>query len=218
MPATLAAVKTRYTYTERSMRYRDNRTGRFVPTAKVKRSIDRVVKTAQAEMRSLARQLADREITLGNWQSQFAERLKTLHVASAMAGRGGLAAMTAADYGRVGARLRFEYGRLELFARDLAARKFTWGELRNRVEMYCAAGHVSHEAARFGAARVANMLYEFNKLGRREKHCKTDPRGGRVGCIDLTEMGRVPIGTLPRPGERRCLSRCGCTIGYSRKP
>lgn len=214
MPATIAAVKTRYTYNARAMRYRDSRTGRYVAATKVKRAVDTVVRSASNDMRALARQLANREITLAKWQGDFAAALKSLHVASAIAGAGGLANMSARDYGTVGARLRFEYERLEQFAQALARREFTWGELRARVEMYCAAGHVSHEDARFNSAKDVAMTHEYNRLGRREKHCKTG--NGRVGCLDLTEAGVVPIGTLPRPGDRRCLSRCGCTVMYLR--
>jgi hypothetical protein len=218
VPATIAAVKTRYTYNARAMRYRDARTGRYVAATKVKRAVDRVVRSAANDMRALARQLANREITLAKWQGDFAAALKSLHVASAIAGAGGLANMSARDYGTVGARLRFEYDRLEQFAQALARREFTWGELRNRVEMYCAAGHVSHEDARFNAAKAVAMTHEYNRLGRREKHCKTDPaKSTRHGCLDLTEAGVVPIGMLPRPGDRRCLSRCGCTVMYLRK-
>jgi hypothetical protein len=212
MPATLAALKTRFSYNPRSMRYRDARTGRFVGTATVKRAVDKVIRSATDDMRKLARDLADRKISVGRWQREFAAQLKTLHVASAMAGVGGLANMTARDYGAVGARLRFEYGRLELFARDLKARKVTWGELRNRVEMYCSAGHVSHETARAYAADDALMTEERNALGRRENHCTT--KGDRVGCLDLSKMGWQPRGTIPLPGNRRCLSRCGCSMRY----
>lgn len=215
MPATIAAVKSRYSYNAKSMRYRDSRTGRYVATTKVKRAVDRVARSAANDMRALARQLANREISLSKWQGDMAASLKSLHVASAIAGAGGLANMSARDYGTVGARLRFEYDRLEQFAQALKRREFTWGELRARVEMYCAAGHVSHEDARFNAAKDVAMTHEYNRLGRREKHCQTG--NGRVGCLDLTEMGVVPIGSLPRPGDRRCLSRCGCSIGYLRE-
>jgi hypothetical protein len=133
-----------------------------------------------------------------------------------MVGAGGLANMTPADYGRVGARLRFEYDRLARFAKQLKNREFTRKQLMSRVEMYCNAGHVSHEAARFDAAIGADMEEEKNNLGARENHCQTKP-GGRPGCLNMTAMGWVPIGTLTPVGQRQCLSSCGCYPSYRKR-
>lgn len=214
MGATVA-FKTRFSYSPQSLRYRDNATGRFVSTGKVKRAVDTVIRKSSNEMRSLAQDLADRKITLGAWQERFAAEMKNLHVSNAMAGAGGMRNMTQQDYGRVGQRLRFEYQRLELLAQALKRREFTEGELMNRVEMYVASGNTSYAGARGDAAVNAGFNEERNVLGNREKHCETGK--GRVGCLNLTRQGWVNIRTLTPVGQRRCISRCGCYIRYRRR-
>jgi hypothetical protein len=177
--------------------------------------VNAVITRATEAMRELSEDMAARRITLGAWQERFAMELKNLHVASAMAGAGGLAQMTPADYGRVGQRLRFEYERLENFAQQLKGGNYTHGQLRNRVEMYCAAGNVSFEAARRDGAQRGGFTEERNRLGRNENHCQT--KHGIEGCLDLAALSWVPIGTLPAPGHRVCKSRCMCSLQF-RKP
>lgn len=215
MGATVS-VKAKFTYSPATMRYRDNASGRFVSTKKVKRAVDTVIRKSSEEMRSLARDLADRRITLGAWQEKFAAEIKNLHISSAMAGAGGMRQMTQQDYGRVGQRLRFEYQRLEGFAQALKRREFTEGELMSRVEMYIASGNTSFAGARSDAAVGAGFDQEKNVLGRTEQHCRTGK--GKVGCLELTRQGWQPIRTLTPVGYRRCISRCGCYIRYRRKP
>lgn len=217
MPATLTSVRARYEYNPRTMRYRDTRSGRWVQRRVVKAAVTRVISAATLSMRTLARDMAAQRITLGQWQERMAAEIKSLHVATAMAGAGGMGQMKPRDYGRVGARLKFEYDRLERFAGQLADGQVTERQLLNRVEMYVASGHTTHEAARFDQAVDAGYSYESNVLGRREHHCKTTPEKPRPGCLDQTARGRVPLGTLVPVGERQCLSRCGCGIAYHRK-
>lgn len=218
MAKTIAAT-TRFRYVTGAMRYRDLTTGKFVAPSTVKRAIQGTIRKARARMRSLALELDARTIRLDAWQRDTAAELKLLHVANAMIGTGGLAAMTPADYGRVGARLRFEYGRLQRFAEQLKAREFTQRAFLARVEMYCNAGGVSYAAAREDAAYTAGMEEERNKLGPREDHCESSPDGsGRPGCLDLTRLGWVPLGTLPAIGARKCLSNCGCDKAFRRRP
>jgi hypothetical protein len=110
--AETVAVKTRFTYNPRTLRYRDNASGRFVRGSTVKRATFAVVKGSRAEMRRLTNDMIARRMDLGEWQDRFAAEVKNLHTSLAMAGAGGMASMTPSDWGRVGQRLRFEYSRL----------------------------------------------------------------------------------------------------------
>lgn len=205
----------RYEYNQRSMRYRDRRTGKWVAQKTVKRATIKVIEASKAAMRTLANDMAGRRIKLSEWQRRMEVEIKNLHVSLAMAGAGGMSQMTPRDYGRVGARLRFEYSRLERFAQQIKDRKVTRNMIAARVEMYVSAGHISHEAARKDQAGDQGYTFESNVLGRTDQHCRTNQR---PGCIEQTRLGRVPIGSLVEVGERQCLSRCDCSIKYHRKP
>jgi hypothetical protein len=215
--AETVAVKTRFTYNPRTLRYRDNASGRFVRGSTVKRATFAVVKGSRAEMRRLTNDMIARRMDLGEWQDRFAAEVKNLHTSLAMAGAGGMASMTPSDWGRVGQRLRFEYSRLAEFAVQLAERQFTPGQVRARVDMYCNAGNVSFEASRRAGAETAGMTEERNVLGPNENHCHTNPkRPQREGCENVSLLGWVKLGTLPAVGSRVCISNCKCTLAFRR--
>jgi hypothetical protein len=150
----------------------------------------------------------------------MAGEIKNLHTSAAMAGAGGMAAMTPQDYGRVGARLRFEYERLAQFARDLKDRQFTAGALMARVDMYVNAASASHEAARRDGAVRNGFDEERNLLGASERHCSAKDRKNatRPGCVEETARGWVAIGMLSPVGHRLCISNCACSLDFRKSP
>jgi len=213
MARTTNAVRARYEYDKRAMRYRDRRTGVWVKTASVKAATTRVINGVRKDMRALADDMAKGRIKLADWQRRMEQEIKSLHVSMAMAGAGGMGQMTQADYGRVGRRLRFEYERLARFAEQIKTGTTTLGAIRARVDMYITSGHTTHEDARRAQAIEEGYTHERNVLGNTDHHC-TD--GERPGCTEMTKMGVVPLGTLTPPGRRQCISRCDCSIRYSR--
>lgn len=214
MPATVS-IRAQFVWDAKFARYRRVATGQWVSDRAVKLGVRRVIRQSQAEMRRLTDLLAKREITIRDWQGRMASELKNLHVSGAMAGGGGMANMTPADYGRVGRRLRFEYERLAQFARDVKARKLTPRQVAARVEMYVAGMNGTYEGVRRDKAIAAGFVEEKNLLGAREHHCHTL---ARVGCEELTARGWGPIGQMPLPGYRQCLNGCGCTLKFRKRP
>ena len=51
-----------------SGRYRDTLTGRFVPSATVRRELDRYLDASDDAARALARALRNREVSLADWE------------------------------------------------------------------------------------------------------------------------------------------------------
>jgi hypothetical protein len=213
MPATIAVNQT-FEWSPSLLRYRRTATGKFVSDRAVKLGVRRVIRQSQAEMRALTDQMIRREITLAQWQERMRQELKNLHVSGAMAGAGGMANMTPADYGRVGYTLRFQYGRLAQFAKDAKARKLTPDQLRRRVEMYVSSVNGTYEETRRTKAIAAGFVEERNVLGKTENHCRTRDR---VGCIELSRRGWGPIGFMPVPGQRQCLSACQCRLIFRKR-
>ena len=104
-------------------RYRDRATGRFVSELNVRGDLDKYIDAKNSVLDDLANQLRNREISLADWQLQMRAEIRNMHNAAAMVAKGGRNQMTFADWGRVGQRLRFQYGKLDDWAADIASGK-----------------------------------------------------------------------------------------------
>lgn len=214
--------------------------GKRVPQSTVRRAVDAVVEATRADVAELSRQAVAREIDVAEWQDGISRRLKTMHTATAAAAAGGFENMSPAAVARLEGTLRFHLVKLEGFAEDLA-RGYTTvrsvqvnsetGELQEvvrlvpmterrviaRAEMYALAGaSESYEGGRRQAAIASGFAYEKNVLHPAD-HCRTEVGKPGVGCLDETLRGWQRIGTLTIPGERRCLTRCKCTMSFARE-
>lgn len=208
------------------------RTGRIVPQRLVRAAVDSVVEATRADVAALSRQVSAGEIDVGEWQETTARKLKTLHTATAVAANGGFKNMSAPAVARLEGTLRFHFVKLQGFAEDVA-RGFTTlqsvqvdtvtGELQpvtrlvrmtekrivSRAEMYVeAGGSDSYEGGRRAAAIDVGYRFEKNILHPAD-HCP--------GCINETAQGWRPIGTLVEIGSRDCLTRCRCSLAFSRE-
>jgi hypothetical protein len=211
--AATRTVRQEFQWDRKSLRYRRN--GKFVSERAVKLGVRRVIRASQAEMRAVTDEMIRGEITVGDWQARFAGELKNAHVSGAMAGQGGPANMTREDYLRVGRGLKLQYRYLDRFARQVRAGELTDDQTRRRAEMYVNSMNGAYEGGRRASAVAAGFDQERNVLGKREKHCTTKVR---VGCTELTKRGWVQIESMPLPGSRNCLSGCGCSLKFRRRP
>jgi hypothetical protein len=200
-------VADRFTYSGRTGRYRDNRTGRFVREQAVREAVDRVADLTSERLADLSRRLIAGHVSLAEWQAQGAQAIKEAHLATAMAAHGGRARMTPADWGRVGQRLRTEYVYLDDFARQIAeARQPMNGRLVARARLYGQAARSTFRAVRDRDARLERGAYlERNVISSKEA-C--------AGCREQTRRGWSPLGTLVPPGQRQCRGNCRCRLAY----
>jgi DNA-binding phage protein len=198
-----------YVWSARAGRYRDAQ-GRFVSPAQVRawldQALDRERRTLLASARAFrasARGLAD----LAAFERVMRDGVKTTHLLAAMAAKGGYAQMTAADYGRVGATVRFHYGKLEQWMRQVADGTAPLdGRFVTRAAMYGGAALGTYYRVAGDAARAAGLTEEINVLGPTDHSCAV--------CVAQTALGPVPIGTLVPIGQRTCLGNCLCTIEF----
>jgi hypothetical protein len=195
-----------YTWNAGAARY-TGPTGRFVARDDVRHAFDRVIERAGERMRRATDQMRGGELTLRQWQELMRSELKSLHLQSAAAARGGFGQLTQRDYGRVGRELRSQYEYLHEFTKDLrAGRAPTDGRVLGRAELYAksarAAYHEAHEQQSLDEAGYT----EERSLLHAAEHC--------VQCIDQAALGWVPRGTLVPIGRRQCLGNCRCTMRY----
>jgi hypothetical protein len=185
-------------------RYRDNATGRLVPESKVLSTIERFNNgVIQNNVDNLTERFLDGRLTLAQWQQAMALEIKDGWLVSAMAGRGGRNAMTQADWGRLGGRLRYEYSRLNRFADRIKNGELTAAQIRANAQLYALAPRTGYWDGQTAAMIDAGYVAEQRFLGAAD-HCSI--------CIDLAARGRQPIGTLPEPGtqcegKRQCKCR-----------
>lgn len=205
-PLSYEAVRTAFVWERTTQRYRLARTGRFVKRTAVKRALLKVVDGAKGELRELAARMAEGEVTIGEWQVRTARVVKSLHLAAHAAARGGFGQLTAADYGRVGAVLRFQYSRLAAFAVDAEQGRMTGPQIIARAGLYGASGNGTFEGGRRWGAEVAGKTQERRILHPAE-HC--------APCVEEALKGWQPIGTLLAIGEGTpCRSNCRCTFQF----
>jgi hypothetical protein len=206
VPATRSIVR-EFTWDAASLRYR--RGGRFVSERAVKLAIRRTIRAAAAEIRGVTADVAAGRVTVADWQARMAGELKNLHLASAMAARGGRRNMTPADWLRAGREIRYQLGRLGRFAADVAAGRLTERQVLARADLYVEAADGTFENARRGAA-AGVYSQERNVLGAAENHCG--------GCLTETARGWVGLGELVPIGERACIVNCHCRYVFRGKP
>ena len=163
-----------------------------------------------AELRRFTRMLSDGSITLDQWQGSVREALKLVHVQAAIIGNGGRETMSAADWGRIGQRLRVEYAYLQGFANDLLGNRVSIAQSLARIQLY--AQSVRGSFWEGTSIRQEKQGYSLMRriLDSQAKHCQD--------CLDYAARGMVPMGSVPLPGQRcACRANCRCSVKYFRQ-
>ena len=198
-----------WSYSPISGRYRGPN-GRFLSQSAVEALVDGRISRLGRELRRFTNMLGSGNITLNQWQESVREALKLAHAQAAIIGNGGRDSMGAAEWGKVGQRLRGEYRYLEVFARDLLAGSVSTPMALARIGMYAESVRGSYWEGT--AIRQERQGYSLMRriLDSQAKHCQD--------CLNYAARGVVPMGSLPMPGQRcACRSNCKCRVKYLRQ-
>ena len=190
-----------------SGRYRDTLTGRFVPSATVRRELDRYLDASDDAARALARALRNREVSRADWELGMRRLIKNTHLNAVALERGGWANMRPQDYGRAGQIIREQYGYLKQFGLDIASGKQRIdGTLDFRAKLYTEAGRNS-----MYRSMHANMKAEITHV-QSVLHARDNCRG----CLDLAgRWFRIGDPAYKLPGNRDCLHNCRCSENFA---
>lgn len=195
-----------FLWNERAGRYINATTKRFVPWTQVRDSLDRAIDSSAAAMRQASQSLRDGTMRLTKWRSTMQTELKNMHLAAASLAKGGHKALTLADFGKVGATVKKEYGYLErLTAQIQSGAQPLDGRFLQRAEQYTKAGRATFEAQR----RV-----EAIRRGQREMRSVRHASDSCPGCINQEALGWIALDD-PRfivPGSRQCRANCKCSL------
>lgn len=197
-----------FTFDARTGRYRNVRTGRFIPRREVQRALEQVIAKSAQRITTLGAQLRNGTITVGDWETAMRAEVKTSHLVSTMVAKGGRVQLDAGDLAAVSDRVQKEFTYLRRFADQIASGEAALdGRFARRSEMYAkAARGTFHEVGR-EEEQARGFTYERNVI---------HPGDSCTGCLAATALGKVPIGALVPIGQRDCKSNCRCEIVYSR--
>ncbi len=189
-------------------RYRDTRTGRYASGATVRRELDAYLDNSDTAARSLAEALRGRQVSLADAELAFRRMIKNTHINAAVMARGGYANMTPRDWGLVGQRVRYNYGKArDMFVQIADGKQRLDGTLTRRMELYGEAGRNT-----FYRAKQANLRPDVTHV--------RSIRHARDSCAECRALdGKVfAIGdpSYKLPGQRICLTRCRCSEEYLR--
>lgn len=192
-------------------RYRDAR-GRYLSRVDVRRALDTAFEGSQDVAGALAVSLREGRIGLREWQTGMIGVIKRTHLQAAAAAKGGWSQLSPADFGRVGAAIKEQYRYLRAFAAQMEAGSPADGRFEVRSRMYGHAARRHFHAVQREQMRVRGFDEERNVRTARESCAGAS--AGRIGCVDASRRGWVPIGDLPAVGARICLTQCLCFIEY----
>lgn len=196
-----------FTFDRASQRYRDLRTGRFLPAREVRDAVDRLADLASRRLGESAARFRAGQITVSQWIAESQQLVKQSQIAAALAAYGGRSNMNAAQWGLVGQQIRVQYAYLRRMADDvLSGRQRLNGRLDARSRQYGQAARVIFEAIRARESGSAGLAWERNVRHASESCAQ---------CRAQSAAGWVPRGTLVPVGSRTCRSSCRCTIERS---
>lgn len=207
---TMADPLSTYIWDARAKQYRA-RSGRFVSRKIIRFVLDRALHEESATAEAMARAVRAGTTPLDLWQVDQQELIKRTQLYSAALARGGWQQLTAADLDLIGSRVRFHFDRLDRFVAQIQRSEVdvrTQGFVA-RAASYAQGGRTTYETLHLDEVRETGAVEERNILDPSlsdEQHCDE--------CPELTALGWVPLGQLPRPGGRQCLGRCHCFVEY----
>lgn len=131
-----------FSFNPATRRYRDNRTGRFVSTEKVRQISQQTINARTQKTDKLTRDLLQKKITASEWEEKMSFEIKNLTIQLYRVGKPD---MTNSDYGRIGQMLRTQYARLRKFSRDIILGTQSEAQIINRSKQYVAKSREAFE-------------------------------------------------------------------------
>jgi hypothetical protein len=189
--------------------FRDAATGKSIPPAVVRESLDAVTGQARIAMKDLAQRLIDGKIDLQMWEAMMLDAVKKTHVSAALLGVGGVDGLTPVSRQALSDSVQFHLSALHDFATEIeSGEQPVNGTLANRAGFYGDAVTGTYEDFRRLKQEEIGVQFERRVLGPvGTEHCPD--------CVAAAKLGWQPLGTLPRIGQSRCLMNCKCSFKFS---
>lgn len=118
--------------------------GQEVSDAEIQTALARFLEAQRHKAETLTLDLGSGTLTLPEWENEMRWVVKDAFGASYVLGRGGRQTMTPRDWGRVGRRVRDQYGYLNAFAGQMAAGSVSRDKAVARAGMYPLSARAAH--------------------------------------------------------------------------
>lgn len=193
-----------YRFDNRTQRWHDSATNRFVSTQRVQDEMFRHSDATHSMLETLTRQLYSGEKSLSEWQVAVASELKDAHLAQSMFAVGGRANMGFEEFGRVGQTLREQYAYLHEFAQQIAK-----GEVSERMALARIAHFGDSSKASYWNEYIdkSDGLLDWHLGASDERNCNLCPQ-----YAANSPYTRETIPASPGDGSTPCKGRCRCTV------
>jgi hypothetical protein len=209
----VADVLTGYTWDRSASRYRSGATGRYVARNEIVNLLGTHISGGENRVEALTRAMFEGTIAPATYAEQMRTQLRRLHLQNAALGAGGWDRLRPADYGRIGQRLRDDYGRINKLITDVQNGNATIAQALNRANGYVGNSRIAFwetERAAQSVPKPGKVVIERRVLGAK-KNCPD--------CLRYYAAGWQPIGVLPVPAIAcACGTHCGCRLERRQVP
>jgi hypothetical protein len=183
----------------------------YISRRATKLAVDKLTKHVTRESARIAKRFEDGG-SAEEFNEAMRELLRSAHIVSASVGRGGRQQMTAGDWGRVGRKIKWQYGFLDRLTAKLERGKINTAY---RAKQYATAIYISY------ADSVMTAQKEFIEGGgdanpKNEMMCYLE-QNSEEGCEECTadaEAGSMPVSEMGELGSRICGDYCKCYIVF----
>lgn len=188
-------------------RYRDLKTGRFLPSSYVRDWAQESMDATSNRVYFLANSVVNSTLGPDDFKVLFREEIKHEYIRQFLAGIGGLDRMTQEYWGSIGGMLIEQYKWLDNFVNEMKVAMMSVDAIYQRMKMYIDSAREAYERAVSFASKLIGVTQELWVLGRAE-HCDD--------CIAFSDEGWQPIDYFPFPGQGKtaCLTKCRCHKEY----
>lgn len=191
------------------------RDGVYLSRRELKPKIDRLTAFVQREAAKIAERYKAGQISVVDFEIAMRELLKSAHIVAATVGRGGRGLMAAADWGRVGRKIQWQYGYLGKFTRKLAEGRLDKAFSVGRARSYASSIYISY-AQSLMATEKEFIADGGDTNPAREMLCRL-VQNSEEGCAECTadaDAGWMPVSEMGELGTRICGDFCKCLIEF----
>ena len=196
-----------FEFDDKSQRFRDKTTGKFLSRTKVVDLLNNQIALIQDDLQTVTGLLLQNKISVATWESEASLAIKKGNILAYLLGKGGKYQLVDSDKKRIEQKLRFEFGHLRKFASDILDGKLSANQIKDRISKYGDNFYSLYEQARRDGHYQNSYLWERRI---------TSPGEICVDCQSIADRGWQRIYSLPAIGQSsRCMSRCRCEFIFS---
>lgn len=190
--------------------------GDFISREAILHLTREAIKANQAQLMTLADDLASNTITLREFETQAAKHIRLIHTQQAEVAAGGYDKVTPEMWLEVANELKRQYkdGRnlitgdrygLKWLCRDIIDGKVSLPRLKQRLALYANSGKVSFWHTDLRVQFDKGLTYGIRVLGATDRHC--------TPCVYYASLPPQPLTSIIRPTQQcTCGTNCLCTV------